>query len=136
MQTTSTDSSIHFHETDTADDALEVRVLWGSELLQVTHLSPPRPFVVGERDDTDFTLPASVLGSVREEIPMRDGAHTAGGLIFQVRNVASATRVGGATPNAITANIAAARISASTVSAVGNRKRRRERSASGVTGSM
>ncbi|MDD9934233.1 MAG: AgmX/PglI C-terminal domain-containing protein [Myxococcales bacterium] len=99
MQTTSTDSSIHFHETDTADDALEVRVLWGSELLQVTHLSPPRPFVVGESDDTDFTLPASVLGSMREEIPMRDGAHTAGGLIFQVRNVASATRVGGATPN-------------------------------------
>src|SRR6266545_3613028 len=47
--------------------AVEVRVRWGQNVLHVTHLSPPRPFVLGE-SDADFVVPAERLGSPRMPI--------------------------------------------------------------------
>jgi hypothetical protein len=40
-------------------EAIEVTVLWGANVLDVFHLSPPRPFVVGSEQsaDVDFLLP-------------------------------------------------------------------------------
>jgi hypothetical protein len=47
--------------------AVEVRVRWGENVLFVTHLSPPRSFVLGE-SDADFVIPAERLGSSRMPI--------------------------------------------------------------------
>jgi len=38
-------------------EAVEVTVMWGSSVLEVFHLSPPRPFHVGHGDGVDFLLP-------------------------------------------------------------------------------
>jgi hypothetical protein len=56
-------------EAAAADTAVEVRISWGMNLLFVAHLSPLRPFHVGEAvgraERVDFVLPAEKLGSVR-----------------------------------------------------------------------
>jgi hypothetical protein len=46
-------------------DALEITVLWGANVLYVTHLTPPRSFVVGEASGADFLLPADKIGTDR-----------------------------------------------------------------------
>ena len=38
-------------------EAVEVTVLWGSSVLEVFHLSPPRAFHVGHGEGVDFLLP-------------------------------------------------------------------------------
>src|SRR5262245_39992341 len=49
-------------EVESLEAALEVAILWGAgSLLHVAHLSPARSFVLGEDDDVDFALDASVL---------------------------------------------------------------------------
>ncbi|UQA59774.1 AgmX/PglI C-terminal domain-containing protein [Polyangium aurulentum] len=45
-------------------EAIEIMILWGSSILHVAHLSPPRSFFVGEQD-SDFVLPADTLGTAR-----------------------------------------------------------------------
>jgi len=50
-------------------DCLEVLVSWGTSVLHVAHLSPPRSFYVGERTaehaPIDYFVPAEVLGDDR-----------------------------------------------------------------------
>jgi hypothetical protein len=49
--------------------AVEVRVLWGANVLHVAHLSPPRTFYVGEsaeaEGECDYSLSAQILGATR-----------------------------------------------------------------------
>jgi hypothetical protein len=51
-------------DVETGAEAVEIRILWGRNQLMVRHLSPPRPFSVGE-DGCDYTLPAEKLGVAR-----------------------------------------------------------------------
>jgi hypothetical protein len=50
-------------------DCLEILVSWGTNVLHVAHLSPPRSFYVGERTaehaPIDYLIPADVLGDDR-----------------------------------------------------------------------
>ncbi len=52
-------------EVETASPALEVTISWGGNVLHVSHLSPPRDFIIGEpagpKDKTDFFIPAEKL---------------------------------------------------------------------------
>lgn len=69
-------------ELDAADgSAIEVRVRWGDDaVLQVSHLSPPRPFVVGDvqegekLDPPDFLLGSETLGFPRWPLVVEHGA--------------------------------------------------------------
>lgn len=45
-----------------AQSSIEINIGWGSTLLHVAHLVPPRTFVVGDAETCDFQLPASKLG--------------------------------------------------------------------------
>jgi hypothetical protein len=52
-------------------EAIEVMVLWGSNVLHVAHLAPPRDFFLGESSESDvcdFLLPAALLGA--ERVPL------------------------------------------------------------------
>ena len=56
--------------------AIEVTVLWGTNVLHVSHLSPPRAFSVGHGDGepVDFLVPAELAPFSRSEIvSVRDG---------------------------------------------------------------
>jgi hypothetical protein len=59
-------------EVETAATAIEVRVLWGRNLLHVAHLSPVRSFYVGESagkgNPVDYILPQEKLGASRVAI--------------------------------------------------------------------
>lgn len=44
---------------DAAKSAVEVRVLWGDEVLYVDHRNDARPFTVGEAAGSDFVVPGS-----------------------------------------------------------------------------
>jgi hypothetical protein len=56
--------------------AVEVRILWGRNLLHVDHLSPPRTYYVGEDDSggknkalaVDYFIPQEKLGTVRAPV--------------------------------------------------------------------
>jgi hypothetical protein len=48
---------------DQSVSALELTVLWGSTVLHVEHLSPPRAYVLG--DGGDYVVPAERLGAAR-----------------------------------------------------------------------
>jgi hypothetical protein len=56
--------------------AVEVMVLWGSNVLHVSHLSPPRNFYVGEElgknFSTDFFIPSEKLGTTRMPVVLAD----------------------------------------------------------------
>ncbi|AUX37161.1 hypothetical protein SOCE836_093830 [Sorangium cellulosum] len=56
-------------ECETEALSVEVLIRWGSNLIHVAHLTPPRSFHVGERDGAegacDFFLPAERLGAAR-----------------------------------------------------------------------
>lgn len=52
-------------EVESSQSAAEVVVMWGDQtVLHIEHLSPPRPFYVGE-GDVDYLVEASVLGTAR-----------------------------------------------------------------------
>jgi hypothetical protein len=53
--------------------AIEVVILWGTNVLHVSHLTPPRGFYVGEGLACDFWLPADQLGTSRLPIVIADG---------------------------------------------------------------
>lgn len=56
-------------EVETPARAVEVVIRWGTTTLHVAHLTPPRPFFLGESTDKahpcDFLLPAEKLGATR-----------------------------------------------------------------------
>jgi len=53
---------------DPLHEALEITVLWGSSVLHVAHLSPPRPFYVGHGADVDYLLPRELAPLERAAI--------------------------------------------------------------------
>jgi hypothetical protein len=57
--------------------AVEVMVSWGSNVLHVSHLAPPRNFYVGEEQgknfSTDFFIPSEKLGTTRMPVVLADG---------------------------------------------------------------
>jgi hypothetical protein len=67
-------------------ESLEVTVMWGTNVLAVAQLTPPRAYAVGEvggpggagtspLGDVDFALPSEQLGSARRElVTLRSGA--------------------------------------------------------------
>jgi pSer/pThr/pTyr-binding forkhead associated (FHA) protein len=56
--------------------AAEVMILWGTNVLHVAHLSPPRNFYVGEEQSkafqADFFIPAEKLGAARVPVVVGD----------------------------------------------------------------
>ena len=66
-------------EVEGAATAIEVRILWGRNILQVDHLSPPRSFYVGEAPEgakgmaVDYNVPQDKLGTSRAPIVVSDG---------------------------------------------------------------
>lgn len=56
--------------------AVEVMILWGTNVLHVSHLTPPRNFYLGEEQgknvQTDFFIPAEKLGTTRMPIVIGD----------------------------------------------------------------
>jgi hypothetical protein len=65
-------------EVETHAQAVEVMVLWGSNVLHVSHLAPPRNFYVGEElgknFSTDFFIPSEKLGTTRMPVVIADAA--------------------------------------------------------------
>jgi hypothetical protein len=59
-----------------AQRSVEISIAWGTSLLHVTHLVPPRTFVVGEEDSCDFQLPASHLGLASTPLVVVDQGQT------------------------------------------------------------
>jgi hypothetical protein len=57
--------------------AVEVMVMWGTNVLHVSHLTPPRNFYVGEEMGknfaTDFFIPSEKLGTTRMPVVLGDG---------------------------------------------------------------
>ena len=57
--------------------SVEVMILWGTNVLHVSHLTPPRDFYVGEgrgsREPCDFFLPEKALGTSRLPVVLADG---------------------------------------------------------------
>jgi hypothetical protein len=68
-------------EVEGAASAVEVRVLWGRNLLHVAHMSPPRNFYVGDEEgkniQNDFLVPSEKLGTSRAPIVLASGGSAA-----------------------------------------------------------
>lgn len=58
--------------------AVEVMILWGTNVLHVSHLAPPRNFYVGEEQgknfSCDFFIPAEKIGTTRMPVVLGDRA--------------------------------------------------------------
>ena len=52
-------------ELETSEDVVEVRVAWGDDVLVIKHVRAGERFVIGEGDDVDWLVPASLLGVTR-----------------------------------------------------------------------
>jgi pSer/pThr/pTyr-binding forkhead associated (FHA) protein len=61
--------------------AVEVMVLWGTNVLHVSHMAPPRNFYVGEEQgknfSTDFFIPSERLGTTRMPVVVADSSSIA-----------------------------------------------------------
>jgi hypothetical protein len=61
--------------------AVEVMVMWGTNVLHVSHLSPPRNFYVGEEQgknfSTDYFIPSEKLGTTRMPVVIADASSIA-----------------------------------------------------------
>lgn len=68
------------NEVESADQALEVMVMWGRSVLHVDHLRPARSFWVGESeskaDPVDYLISPEVLGTQRLPIALVSGGAT------------------------------------------------------------
>jgi hypothetical protein len=53
---------------DARFEAVGITVLWGTTVLHVAHLSPPRPFYVGHGDGVDYLLPVELCAAERAAI--------------------------------------------------------------------
>jgi hypothetical protein len=62
-------AAVPAEEVESAHATIEVRILWGATVLHVAHLTPPRPFYVGESfghaRDCDYIVGAQLLGARR-----------------------------------------------------------------------
>jgi hypothetical protein len=71
-------AAVAAQEVESERPAIEVRILWGSTVLQVAHLSAPRAFFVGESSgkegECDYSVSARVLGARRLPIVIVDRA--------------------------------------------------------------
>jgi hypothetical protein len=60
-----------------AETAIEITILWGSSVVHVAHLAPPRAFYVGEDSrpgaETDFLIPSEKHGAGRAPLVLVDG---------------------------------------------------------------
>lgn len=71
-------------EVETQEDAYEVVVLWGENVLHVAHVDPAASFVLGEEGDVDFLVGAELLGADRlaivdaGQVRIPAGAHVDG----------------------------------------------------------
>jgi hypothetical protein len=90
-------------------EAVAVTVFWGSTVLAVAHLAPPRPFYVGHGEGVDYLLPAELApvaraaivavegGAARAVAP--DGAELVGNevrfgaLVFRIEQVVAGKRL-------------------------------------------
>jgi hypothetical protein len=65
-------------EVETAVASVEIVVRWGSSVLSVSHLTPPRSFWLGEEErknvSCDVFLPAEQLGATRAPLVLVDGS--------------------------------------------------------------
>lgn len=59
-------------ELETSEDVVEVRVAWGDDVLVIKHVRGGERFVIGEGDDVDWLVPASLLGATRHVL-VEDG---------------------------------------------------------------
>src|SRR6201999_1321033 len=61
--------------------AVEVMILWDSNVLHVSHLSPPRSFYVGEesgeKNGCDYFIPSETLGTTRAPVVVSRGVGAA-----------------------------------------------------------
>lgn len=61
---------------DSSISAVEVMVMWGTTVLHVQHLTPPRSYYVGEEEgknvSCDYFIPAEKLGTTRAPIVLAD----------------------------------------------------------------
>ncbi len=65
-------------DVETADQACEVVIMWGDrQVLHVEHMSPFRPFYVGEEANTDFLIGSETLGASRLPVVVAAGAGAA-----------------------------------------------------------
>ncbi len=65
-------------EVESHQSAAEVVVMWGDmSVLHVEHLSPPRPFYIGEGKDSDYLVESSVLGASRMPVVTQAGGGVA-----------------------------------------------------------
>ncbi|MCA9583588.1 MAG: FHA domain-containing protein, partial [Myxococcales bacterium] len=71
-------------EVETGDQAVEVVIMWGARsVIHVSHLSPPRPFAVGDESNakgkatTDFLIGSEALGTSRLPVVVESGGGVA-----------------------------------------------------------
>jgi hypothetical protein len=69
--------------------SVEVMVMWDTNVLHVSHLTPPRSFFVGEdtgtkggKDGCDFYVPSEALGTTRAPVVVSRGAGSAAVIIL------------------------------------------------------
>ncbi|MCB9662247.1 MAG: TonB family protein [Sandaracinaceae bacterium] len=68
------------NEVETAEQALEVMVMWGKSVLHVDHLKPARTFWVGEpegKEEVDYLIAPDILGMSRMPVCVVSGGSTA-----------------------------------------------------------
>jgi hypothetical protein len=62
---------------DARASSVEVMIFWGTSVLHVQHLTPPRSFYVGEEaagvESCDFFVPGEALGATRAPVVLVDG---------------------------------------------------------------
>ena len=65
-------------EVESLASAVEVRILWGRNLLSLQHLSPPRSFYVGEEEGKnfkcDYFVPEEKIGTTRAPLVLAAGS--------------------------------------------------------------
>ncbi len=57
--------------------AVEVMILWDTNVLHVEHLTPPRPYFVGEEPGCGYYVPSEALGTTRAPVVVSRGGGTA-----------------------------------------------------------
>src|SRR5258708_39284417 len=65
--------------------AIEVMVMWDTNVLHVSHLTPPRSFYVGEEQTNnvacDYFIPSETLGTTRAPLVVARGMSAALGIL-------------------------------------------------------
>lgn len=68
--------SVAAEEVETTAQAIEIRIAWGTSVLHVAHLTPPRSFYVGSDESpdrkVDYVLPVDALGAVRAPLVLAE----------------------------------------------------------------